>query len=41
MAKPLLADELWVFTEPLLSPMKVRRFRYSGRKPLSHRRHVF
>ena len=37
MAAPLLPDELWLRLEPLLPPLKPRRFRYPGRKPLSHR----
>src|ERR1043166_1274899 len=37
MAKPLLTDELWERIEPLLPPPKPRRFRYPGRKPLTHR----
>jgi transposase len=37
MAKPLLTDELWERIEPLLPPVKPRRFRYPGRKPLTHR----
>jgi transposase len=37
MAKPLLEDELWAVIEPLLPPMKPRRFRYPGRKPITHR----
>src|SRR5215831_312016 len=37
MAKPLLTDELWRRIEPLLPPPKPRRFRYPGRKPLTHR----
>src|SRR5215470_19290505 len=37
MAKPLLPDELWERIEPLLPPAKPRRFRYPGRKPLTHR----
>src|SRR5215471_16318654 len=37
MAKPLLTDELWERIEPLLPPPKPRRFRYPGRKPISHR----
>ena len=37
MAKPLLTDDLWQRIEPLLPPVKPRRFRYPGRKPLSHR----
>jgi transposase len=32
-----VSDELWALVEPLL-PMKVRRFRYPGRKRLSDRR---
>jgi transposase len=37
MAKPLLPDELWQEIEPLLPAPKPRRFRYPGRKPISHR----
>src|SRR5262245_29105010 len=37
MAKPLLPDELWQRIERLLPPPKPRRFRYPGRKPLTHR----
>jgi transposase len=37
MAKPLLTDALWDRVEPLLPPVKPRRFRYPGRKPLTHR----
>ncbi len=37
MAKPLLDDELWAVIEPLLPAMKQRRFRYPGRKPITHR----
>ena len=37
MAKPLLSDELWQRVEPLLPAPKPRRFRYPGRKPLTHR----
>src|SRR5262249_52182553 len=37
MAKPLLTDELWQRIEPLLPPPKPRRFRFPGRKPLTHR----
>ncbi len=37
MAKPLLSDALWERIEPLLPPMKPRRFRFPGRKPLTHR----
>ena len=37
MAKPLLTDELWERIEPLLPPLKPRRFRFPGRQPLTHR----
>ena len=37
MAKPLLPDDLWALIEPLLPPPKPRRFRYPGRKPITHR----
>jgi transposase len=37
MAKPILDDELWSLIEPLLPPLKRRRFRYPGRKPVPHR----
>jgi transposase len=37
MARPLLTDELWRRIEPLLPPPKRRRYRYPGRKPLTHR----
>src|SRR5262245_51989224 len=37
MAKLLLTDELWQRIEPLLPPPKPRRFRFPGRKPLTHR----
>jgi transposase len=37
MAQPLLPDELWERIEPLLPPVKPRRFRFPGRKPLTHR----
>ena len=37
MAKPLVADELWEFLQPLLPPPKPRRFRYPGRKPIDDR----
>lgn len=36
MAKPLIDDELWEIIKPLL-PVKVRRYRYPGRKRLSDR----
>ena len=38
MAKPLLDDELWSVIEPLLPPLKPRRFKYPGRKPLDRRK---
>jgi transposase len=37
MANPLLPDALWQRIEPLLPRVKPRRFRFPGRKPLSHR----
>jgi transposase len=37
MARPLLPDALWERIEPLLPPVKPRRFRFPGRKPLTHR----
>jgi transposase len=37
MSKPLIDDELWALIEPILPPPKPRRFRYSGRQPLSDR----
>jgi transposase len=37
MAKELLTNELWEKIEPLLPPPKKRRFRYPGRKPITHR----
>lgn len=37
MAKPLLDDQLWALMEPLLPKPKVRRKRFPGRKPISHR----
>jgi transposase len=37
MAKPLVDDELWAIIEPLI-PMKPRRVRFPGRKPLDARR---
>ncbi len=36
MAKSIIDDELWALIEPLL-PVKARRSRYPGRKPLSDR----
>lgn len=37
MGKPIIDDELWELIEPLLPPAKPRRFRYSGRMPISDR----
>jgi transposase len=37
MSQPLLPDALWERIEPLLPPLKPRRFRFPGRKPLTHR----
>jgi transposase len=37
MAKQLLYDDLWELIEPILTKSKRRRFRYPGRKPISHR----
>ena len=37
MAKQLLDDDLWNLIEPILPPPKRRRFRFPGRKPISHR----
>jgi transposase len=37
MAKLILDDELWSLIEPSLPPLKRRRFRYPGRKPVPHR----
>ena len=37
MAKPLIGDELWEIIEPLL-PVKKRRFRHPGRKPIDNRK---
>jgi transposase len=37
MARPLLPDALWAAIEPLLPPPKPRRFRYPGRRPITHR----
>src|ERR1041385_1232807 len=36
MAKPLMDDSLWEIIEPLI-PLKARRQRYPGRKPVSDR----
>lgn len=38
MAKPLVSDALWERIEPLLPPVKRRRFRYPGRKPIDRRK---
>ena len=38
MAKPLLDDELWGLIEPLLPPVKPRRFKCPGRRPLDRRK---
>jgi transposase len=37
MAKPIVDDELWALIEPLLPPLKLRRFRFPGRKPIGNR----
>ena len=37
MAKQLLDDDLWNLIEPILPAPKRRRFRYPGRKLISHR----
>jgi transposase len=37
MARPLVSDALWAAIEPLLPPPKPRRFRYPGRRPITHR----
>src|SRR5207237_863854 len=34
MAKPLVSDALWDLIRPLLPPVKPRRFRFPGRKPV-------
>jgi len=36
MAKPIIDEGLWALIEPLL-PVKTRRYRYPGRKPLPDR----
>src|SRR5581483_10932667 len=38
MSKPLLPDGLWQEIEPLLPPLKPRRFCFPGRKPLDYRK---
>jgi transposase len=37
VAKPLLSDDLWAVIEPLL-PVRKRRFRFPGRRPLDDRK---
>ena len=37
MARAILDDALWSLIEPHLPPMKPRRFRCPGRKPIGHR----
>ena len=37
MAKPILDEELWQLIEPILPPLKPRRKRHPGRKPISNR----
>src|SRR5437660_12887646 len=37
MARPLVSDELWSLTEPLIPKVK-RRYRYPGRKRLDDRK---
>ena len=37
MAKELISDELWKEIEPILPPIKPRRRRFPGRKPLDRR----
>lgn len=37
MARPLVDDELWALVAPLI-PVKKRRFRYPGRKPMDPRK---
>ena len=37
MAKPLLDDQMWNVIEPPLPPLKPRRVRCRGRKPLGPR----
>ena len=37
MAREIVTDELWNLIEPLLPPLKARRFRYPGRKPVENR----
>jgi transposase len=37
LGKPIIHDELWALIEPLLSPVKPRRLKYRGRKPVPDR----
>ena len=37
MPRELVTDDLWNIVEPLLPPVKPRRHRYPGRKPITHR----
>jgi transposase len=37
MAKPILDESLWILIEPVLPPLKPRRKKYPGRKPISNR----
>lgn len=37
MGKPIIDDELWALSEPLLPPAKPRRLKYSDRKPVPDR----
>ncbi len=37
MARPILDDQLWALIESRLPPLKARRFRFPGRKPISNR----
>jgi transposase len=37
MAKPILDDDLWALIDPILPPLKKRRFRFPGRKPIGNR----
>jgi transposase len=37
MAKPILDEDLWKLIEPLLPEPAPRRFRYPGRKPITHK----
>src|SRR5438876_10289751 len=38
MARPLVTDALWERIQPLLPPLKPRRFRFPGRKPVDQRK---